>query len=84
VDCNCLLENGLCGTCRSQNRRINSGETNNYCEQTLENLQNIIQELKTKEQSKLVEYQVTIVNSQIRMFHKSPCKFKLFIDNIIL
>jgi hypothetical protein len=27
---------------------------------------------------------VTIVNSQIRMFHKSPCKFKLFIDNIIL
>jgi len=84
VDCACLLENGLCLTCRSKSNKVKSEETNNYCEQTLENVKLILNQLKLKQQDKLIEYQITILNSQIKMFDKSPCKFKLFIDNIIL
>ena len=39
ADCSCELDNGVCWTCKFGGKRINNKIVDNYCNQTLENLQ---------------------------------------------
>lgn len=85
--CPCEFENGLCLTCHYGAPRINryvKPKGDNYCNQTLENLEYIKKGLQSKERTKLTATQISIINSQIKMFDDKPCKFKKIIDNILL
>jgi len=85
--CPCEFENGLCLTCHYGSPRINrhnKPEGDNYCNQTIENLESIKRYLQSKERTKLIATQISIINSQIKMFENKPCKFKQIIDNISL
>jgi hypothetical protein len=48
ADCSCELDNGVCWTCKFGGKRINNKIVDNYCNQTLENLQIIKNKLILK------------------------------------
>lgn len=82
--CPCEFDNGLCWTCKFGGKRIDNKVVDNYCEQTLENLENIQSNLLKINRDKVKNYQLSIINSQIKQFYVNPCRFKGIIDNILL
>ena len=38
ADCPCEFDNGVCWTCKFGGKRVNNKIVDNYCNQTLENL----------------------------------------------
>jgi hypothetical protein len=84
ADCSCELDNGVCWTCKFGGKRINNKIVDNYCNQTLENLQIIKNKLILKPSEKIRDYQLSIVNSQIKQFNVNPCRFKEIINNILV
>ena len=84
ADCSCELDNGVCWTCKFGGKRINNKIVDNYCNQTLENLQIIKNKLILKPSEKIRDYQLSIVNSQIKQFNENPCRFKEIINNILV
>ena len=84
ADCSCEFDNGICWTCRFGGKRIDNKIVDNYCNQTLENLEKIKNYLLIHKENKLFNYQLTIVNSQIKQFNTNPCRFKQISDKILL
>ncbi len=84
ADCPCEFDNGVCWTCKFGDKRINNKVVDNYCEQTLENLQFLKSKLILKPAEKVRDYQLSIVNSQIKQFDENPCRFKGIIDQILV
>jgi len=84
ADCHCEFDNGICWTCKFGGKRIDNKIINNYCNQTLENLQLIKSKLSTKPNEKLKNYQLSVLNSQIKQFNENPCRFKKIIDQILV
>lgn len=81
ADCNCVFKDGMCKTCQLTTK---SNPVSNSCNQTLENLNRIRAILINLPKDRLREYQISIINSQIAQFNKNPCRFKTFIDNILV
>ena len=50
----------------------------------LENLQFIKNKLILKPVEKLRDYQLSVLNSQIKQFNENPCRFKGIIDQILV
>jgi len=84
ADCPCEFDNGICWTCKFGGKRSNNRVVDNYCNQSEENLKQIQEFLRKTQKNKLRDYQLSIVNSQLRQFDVNPCRFKTFIDNILL
>jgi hypothetical protein len=84
ADCPCELDNGVCWTCKFGGKRINNKIVDNYCNQTLENLQIIKNKLILKPSEKIRDYQLSVLNSQIKQFNENPCRFKQIIDQILV
>ena len=84
ASCPCEFDNGVCWTCKFGGKRINKKIVDNYCNQTLENLRFIKNKLILKPVEKLRDYQLSVVNSQIKQFNENPCRFKGIIDQILV
>lgn len=85
ADCACEFENGLCLTCHYGSPKINRHNKplgDNYCNQTIENLEQLKSNLQTKQRTSLITYQIAVINSQIKMIDNYPCKFKQILDSI--
>jgi len=83
-NCPCEFKGELCSSCYINPENKHIMKSNNNCNQTIENLENIKKYLQNKERTNLISTQISIINSQINMFEDNPCKFKQIIDNISL
>lgn len=80
--CECNFNNNLCWTCYYKTKDNSTNIVNNYCNQDLPYLQSKKNKVLLKEDSKLKTYQLAMIESQIKLLVKNPCKFKDIINNI--